>query len=157
MTRTGGIKMLCLLKRTQQMVRELLQLIIFPFFASDTTYERLLSVFVGSYYVDVRTLNDMTPNVVSKDVVTTRDALGKPFQIDFTHCLPVYLFIRDIFSKRSWWWTQGDRVYWPSWEAPRLCSKHHLLEWPADGVNHKHWQHETHSSDGGLRNRWTST
>ena len=63
------------------MVRALLQLIILPFFVSDTTYERLLSVFVGSYYVDVRTLNDMTPNVVSKDVVTTRDALGKHFHI----------------------------------------------------------------------------
>ena len=73
--------MFCLLKRTQLMVRELLQLIIIAFFVSDTTYERLLSVFVGSHYVDVRSLSGMTPNVISKDVVTTRDALGKHFQI----------------------------------------------------------------------------
>ena len=87
MIRIGGIRMLYLLKRTLLMVRELLQLIIFPFFVSDTTYERLLSVFVGSYYVDVRTLNDMTPNVVSKDVVTTRDSLGNHFLLLSNHLL----------------------------------------------------------------------
>ena len=46
----------------------------------DTSYERLLSVLVGSYYVDVRTLNsDVITNVVSEDLVYTRDALGKDF------------------------------------------------------------------------------
>ena len=34
-------------------------------FVSDTSYERLLSVLVGSYYVDVRTLNsEVRPNVI---------------------------------------------------------------------------------------------
>ena len=59
------------------MVRELFSFIVKSLFLSDSSYERLLSVFVGSYYVDDRTLNNMTSNVVSKDVVTTRDALGK--------------------------------------------------------------------------------
>ena len=46
----------------------------------DTSYERVLSVLVGSYYVDVRTLNsDVITNVVSEDLVYTRDALGKDF------------------------------------------------------------------------------
>ena len=79
MTRTGGTKMLSLLKETQLMVRNLLLFFFFAFlfFVSDTSYERLLSVLVGSYYVDVRTLNsDLITNVVLEDLVNTRDALG---------------------------------------------------------------------------------
>ena len=79
MTRTGGMKMLSLLKETQLMVRNLLLFFFFAFlfFVSDTSYERLLSVLVGSYYVDVRTLNsDLITNVVLEDLVNTRDALG---------------------------------------------------------------------------------
>ena len=50
------------------------------FFVSDTSYERLLSVLVGSYYVDVRTLNsEVPPNVITEDLIITRDALGKDF------------------------------------------------------------------------------
>ena len=59
------------------------------FFVSDTSYERLLSVFVGSYYVCVRTLtSDVPQNVVTEDLVNTRDALSKYF-FYFTHCLSV--------------------------------------------------------------------
>ena len=49
-------------------------------FVSDTSYERLLSVLVGSYYVDIRTLNSkVPPNVITEDLIITRDALGKDF------------------------------------------------------------------------------
>ena len=52
--------------------------ILFSF--SDTSYERLLSVLVGSYYVDIRTLNsEVPPNVITEDLIITRDALGKDF------------------------------------------------------------------------------
>ena len=82
MTKTGGMKMLSLLKETQLMVRNLLLLFFFAFlfFVSETSYERLLSVLVGSYYVDVRTLNsEVPPNVITEDLIITRDALGKDF------------------------------------------------------------------------------
>ena len=51
------------------------------FFVSDTTYERLLSMFVGSYYVNARTLSEVTPKVVTEDLIKTRDALGGYFCI----------------------------------------------------------------------------
>ena len=54
----------------------------FLFFVSDTSYERLLSVLVGSYYVDIRTLNsEVRPNVITEDLIITRDALGKDFYL----------------------------------------------------------------------------
>ena len=73
--------MLSLLKETQLMVRNLLLFFFaFLFFVSETSYERLLSVLVGSYYVDVRTLNsEVPPNVITEDLIITRDALGKDF------------------------------------------------------------------------------
>ena len=50
------------------------------FFVLDTSYERLLSVFVGSYYVDVRTFSSKVPqNLITEDLLITRDALGKDF------------------------------------------------------------------------------
>ena len=82
MTRIGGMKMLSLLKETQLMVRNLLLFFFFAFlfFVSETSYERLLSVLVGSYYVDIRTLNsEVRPNVITEDLIITRDALGKDF------------------------------------------------------------------------------
>ena len=85
MTKTGGMKMLSLLKETQLMVRNLLLLFVFfciSIFVSDTSYERLLSVLVGSYYVDIRTLNsEVRPNVITEDLIITRDALGKDFYL----------------------------------------------------------------------------
>ena len=92
MTRIGGIKMLCSLKRTHLMVRLLFQILVFPFFVSDTSYERLLSVLVGSYYVDVRTLNsEVPPNVITEDLIITRDALGKDF----------YFFLNRFLNSHS--------------------------------------------------------
>ena len=70
--------MLSLLKGSQLMVRELFQFfLVFTSPVLDTSYETLLSVFVGSYYVDVRTLSEVVPKVVSEDLDKTRDALGK--------------------------------------------------------------------------------
>merc|ERR1711911_121173 len=46
--------------------------------ADDISYETLLSVFVGSYYVDVRTLNSEVPqNVIAEDLVNTTNAIVK--------------------------------------------------------------------------------
>ena len=60
------------------MVRELFQFFfVFTSPVLDTSYETLLSVFVGSYYVDVRTLSEVVPKVVSEDLDKTRDAFGK--------------------------------------------------------------------------------
>ena len=50
---------------------------VFPSSFLDISYETLLSVFVGSYYVDVRTLSEVVPKVVSEDLDKIRDAFGK--------------------------------------------------------------------------------
>ena len=41
----------------------------------DTSYERLVALFVGSYYVN--TLDKMMPKVTDEDLLKTRDLLGE--------------------------------------------------------------------------------
>ena len=41
---------------------------------TDTTYERLVALFVGSYYVT--TLDEVMPRVTDEDLLKTRDNLG---------------------------------------------------------------------------------
>ena len=50
-------------------------------FVSDTSYERILSVFVGSYYVNVQNLGKVPQKVVTEDLVKTRNALGNYLRI----------------------------------------------------------------------------
>ena len=84
--------MLSLSKEIQLMVRDLFLYFAFLFFVSDTSYERLISVLVGSYYVDVRTLNsEVPPNVITEDLIITRDALGKDF----------FFFFKSFFKLHS--------------------------------------------------------
>ena len=78
------MKMLSLLKETQLMVRDLLLFSAFKFFILDNSYKTLLSVFVGSYYVNVtgtsaRPEVSLPQNVITEDLVNTRNALGKYF------------------------------------------------------------------------------
>ena len=87
------MKMLSLSKETQLMVRDIFLYFAFLlFFVSNTSYERLISVLVGSYYVDVRTLNSEVPqNVITEDLIITRDALGKDF----------FFFFKSFFKLHS--------------------------------------------------------
>ena len=77
--------MLSLSKETQLMVRDIFLYFAFLlFFVSDTSYERLISVLVGSYYVDVRTLNsEVRQNVITEDLINTTNAIGKYFTYIF--------------------------------------------------------------------------
>ena len=76
--------MLSLSKEIQLMVRDLFLYFAFLFFVSDTSYERLISVLVGSYYVDVRTLNsEVRQNVITEDLINTTNAIGKYFTYIF--------------------------------------------------------------------------
>ena len=45
------------------------------FIIPDTSYERLVALFVGSYYVN--TLDGEMPRVTDADLLETRDSLGK--------------------------------------------------------------------------------
>ena len=41
---------------------------------TDTSYERLVALFVGSYYV--KTLDEEMPRVTDEDLINTRDQIG---------------------------------------------------------------------------------
>ena len=43
-------------------------------FITDTSYERLVALFVGSYYVT--TLDEVMPRVTDEDLLKTRDKIG---------------------------------------------------------------------------------
>ena len=86
MTKNGCLNTLPQLKITQQlMVRGIsFYFVVFPFSVLDTSYKTLLSVFVGSYYVNVtgtsaRPEVSLPQNVITEDLVNTRNALGKYF------------------------------------------------------------------------------
>ena len=86
MTEIGGNKTLPQLKITQQlMVRGIsFYFVVFPFSVLDTSYKTLLSVFVGSFYVNVTGTSahpevSLPQNVITEDLVNTKNALGKYF------------------------------------------------------------------------------
>ena len=57
---------------------------------------------VGSYYVDVRTLNSEVPqNVITEDLIITRDALGKDFVFFFKPFLNSILISQGTKEKKA--------------------------------------------------------
>ena len=58
---------------------------------TDTSYKRLLALFVGSYYVT--TLDEAMPRVTDEDFLKTRDKIGEYyFQEHFFYTIQYYLF-----------------------------------------------------------------
>ena len=45
------------------------------FYITDSSYEKLLALFVGSYFVN--TLDEVIPRVTDTDMLNTRDSLGE--------------------------------------------------------------------------------
>ena len=63
----------------------------------DTSYERLVALFVGSYYVN--TLDGEMPRVKDADLMKTRDSLGEYFYFYKHSNIWVKQYTINLFSK----------------------------------------------------------
>ena len=64
----------------------------FFFYITDSSYEKLVALFVGSYFVN--TLDQVIPRVKDADFLNTRDNLGKCLkeQLIIKHDLNLYIY-----------------------------------------------------------------